>query len=393
MKEYPLRDAVLLETDVRAAFPGSPFDGEAAAAALRFHRSLPMYRKTPLVSLRSAARACGVREILLKDESSRFGLKAFKGLGGSYAVFRVLCGKLGLDPGKAVFGDLLTEERRKACGEIVFCTATDGNHGRGVAWAARLFGCRAYVWLPAGSSEARRKAIEDAGAARAEITDLNYDRTVAFAGRMAEENGWILIQDTAWAGYETIPRRIIEGYLTMGAEAAEQLEGRVPIHVFLQAGVGAMAGGLLGYLADRFAEREPVFTIVEPSAAACLYRSAGAGDGAPRSIPGDPVTIMAGLNCGTPCSITWPVIRDRARFYCACGDVISERAMRALAHLPEGEAAVSGECGAVTFGAFWEIARDEAARRALGIDRDSVILLFSTEGDTDPEGYARIVSG
>ena len=210
---------------------------------------------------------------------------------------------------------------------------------------------------------------------------------------MAEEKGWILIQDTAWDGYETIPHWIIEGYLTMGEEVCEQLAGMIPTHVFLQAGVGAMAGGMLGYLSNQYAESEPVFIIVEPSTVACLYESAKAGDGQVRSILGDPVTIMAGLNCGTPCSITWPVIRDRAAFYCACTDAVSERAMRALAHPPEGSnAVVSGECGAVTFGAFLEIAKDEEARRALGIDEDSVILLFSTEGNTDPEGYARIVS-
>ena len=341
MREIHLENTVILKTDARGAFPGSSFNREAAENAFRFHKSLPMYQRTELVSLDAAARQCGVKAILLKDESTRFGLKAFKGLGGSYAVFRILCDRLGLDHTKAVFRDFLTGESQKRCREVVFVTATDGNHGKGVAWASRLFGCKAHVYMPAGSAEARRKAIADAGAESAVITDLNYDQVVEYASRMAEEKGWILIQDTAWDGYETIPHWIIEGYLTMGEEVCEQLAGMIPTHVFLQAGVGAMAG----------------------------------------------------LNCGTPCSITWPVIRDRAAFYCACTDAVSERAMRALAHPPEGSnAVVSGECGAVTFGAFLEIAKDEEARRALGIDEDSVILLFSTEGNTDPEGYARIVS-
>ena len=393
MREIHLENTVILKTDVREAFPGSSFNREAAENAFRFHKSLPMYQRTELVSLDAAARQCGVKAILLKDESTRFGLKAFKGLGGSYAVFRILCERLGLDHTKAVFRDFLTGESQKRCREVVFVTATDGNHGKGVAWASRLFGCKAHVYMPAGSAEARRKAIADAGAESAVITDLNYDQVVEYASRMAEEKGWILIQDTAWDGYETIPHWIIEGYLTMGEEVCEQLAGMIPTHVFLQAGVGAMAGGMLGYLSNQYAESEPVFIIVEPSTVACLYESAKAGDGQVRSILGDSVTIMAGLNCGTPCSITWPVIRDRAAFYCACTDAVSERAMRALAHPPEGSnAVVSGECGAVTFGAFLEIAKDEEARRALGIDEDSVILLFSTEGNTDPEGYARIVS-
>ena len=247
-----------------------------------------MYERTRLVSLRAAADAFGAKAIYLKDESTRFGLKAFKGLGGSYAVFRILCDTLGLDHRKAVFRDFMTDENREKCREVVFVTATDGNHGKGVAWASALFGCKAYVYMPAGSVEARRKAIEDAGAESAVIKDLNYDKVVQFARRQAEENGWTLIQDTAWEGYEKIPRWIVEGYLTMGAEICEQLDGTVPTHVFLQAGVGAMAGGIMGYLSNVFAAKEPVFTIVEPSTVACLYESAKAGDGNIRSIAGDP---------------------------------------------------------------------------------------------------------
>ena len=352
-----------------------------------------MYERTALVSLSTAAEALGVKAIYVKDESTRFGLKAFKGLGGSYAVFRILCQRLGLDDKNAVFGDLMTPENRKKCGEVIFVTATDGNHGKGVAWAASLFGCRAYVYLPAGSAEARRRAIEEAGAEKAVITGLNYDQVVRYAGRQAEANGWTLIQDTAWEGYEEIPRWIVEGYLTMGAEIVAQLEGKAPTHVFLQAGVGAMAGGMLGYLSNVFSEREPVFTIVEPAAAACLYESARAGDGSVRSVSGDPVTIMAGLNCGTPCSITWPTIRDGAGFYCACADEVSENAMRALARFPRAEErVVSGESGAVTYGALTEIISDARMRAEMGIDGESIILLINTEGDTDPEGYARIVN-
>ncbi|MBQ6366254.1 MAG: diaminopropionate ammonia-lyase [Oscillospiraceae bacterium] len=392
MKETKITNTIVLSTDMKGT-PGSPFDQEAAENALRFHRSLPMYEKTKLVSLRTAAEELGVKAIHLKDESTRFGLKAFKGLGGSYAVFRVLCEKLGLDHRDAVFSDFTTEEIREKCSDVVFVTATDGNHGRGVAWASSLFGCKAYVFMPAGSAEARRKAIEDAGAEKAVICDLNYDKVVQFARRQAEENGWTLIQDTSWEGYEKIPQWIVEGYLTMGAEICEQLDGDVPTHVFLQAGVGAMAGGILGYLSNVFAAKEPVFTIVEPSMVACLYESAKAGDGNIRSVSGDPVTIMAGLNCGTPCTITWPIIRDRAGFYCACTDEVSENAMRELARFPkEEERVVAGESGAVTFGVLREIIKDDSMKREMGINEESIILLISTEGDTDPEGYENIVA-
>lgn len=392
MKEAKTANTIVLSTD-RKGSPGSPFDQKAAENALRFHRDLPMYEETRLVSLRTAANQLGVKAIHLKDESTRFGLKAFKGLGGSYAVFRILCDKLNMDYRTAVFSDFMTDENREKCSEVIFVTATDGNHGRGVAWASSLFGCKAYVYMPAGSTEARRKAIEDAGAEKAVICDLNYDKVVQFARRQAEESGWTLIQDTSWEGYEKIPQWIVEGYLTMAAEICEQLDGDVPTHVFLQAGVGAMAGGILGYLSNAFVPNEPVFTIVEPMTVACLYESAKAGDGSIRSISGDPVTIMAGLNCGTPCSITWPTIRDRAGFYCACADEVSKDAMRELSRFPnEEERVVAGECGAVTYGVLKEIIKDNALKREMGIDEESIILLISTEGDTDPEEYEKIVN-
>lgn len=392
MKETKTANTIVLSTD-RKGSPGSPFDQKAAENALRFHRGLPMYEETRLVSLRTAANQLGVKAIHLKDESTRFGLKAFKGLGGSYAVFRILCDKLNMDYRTAVFSDFMTDENREKCSEVIFVTATDGNHGRGVAWASSLFGCKAYVYMPAGSTEARRKAIEDAGAEKAVICDLNYDKVVQFARRQAEESGWTLIQDTSWEGYEKIPQWIVEGYLTMAAEICEQLDRDVPTHVFLQAGVGAMAGGILGYLSNAFVANEPVFTIVEPMTVACLYESAKAGDGSIRSISGDPVTIMAGLNCGTPCSITWPTIRDRAGFYCACADEVSKDAMRELSRFPnEEERVVAGECGAVTYGVLKEIIKDNALKREMGIDEESIILLISTEGDTDPEEYVKIVN-
>ena len=370
------------------------FTEENADRTLRFYRSIPAYKETPLVSLQSTAAKNRVGSIFVKDESYRFGLKAFKGLGGSYAMFRILCEKLGLDPANADYSTFQEERIRKACGEIEFVTATDGNHGKGVSWAAKLFGCKAHVFMPKGSVEARRLAIEEAGSAVAEITALNYDQTVQYAASLAEQNGWILLQDTAWEGYEQSPRWIIEGYLTMAAEAARQMGGKAPTHLFLQAGVGAMAGGITSYFMDRCKSPSPLVTIVEPEAAACIYHSVLAGDRAAHSLTGDSVTIMAGLNCGTPCSITWPILRDYADCCCACADGIAERGMRAYAN-PVGTdpAIISGESGAVTYGLLMEILKSEPLRELFRIDRDSVILLINTEGDTDPEGYQRIIGG
>ena len=228
MKKYVFENIQVLAKE-SPALPGEGmFTEQTAEKVLRFHRSMPQYGETQLKFLSAAAEKYGVRAICVKDESARFGLKAFKGLGGSYAVFRCLCERLGLDPDAASFSDLQTEALRTRCAGIEFATATDGNHGKGVAWAARLFGCCAHVYMPKGSVEARRKAIEDAGAAEAVITNFNYDKTVAYASRLAEKNGWILVQDTAWEGYEDVPRWIIEGYLTLAAESCAQMDGMVP---------------------------------------------------------------------------------------------------------------------------------------------------------------------
>ena len=255
-----------------------------------------------------------VRSVLVKDESARFGLNAFKGLGGSYCMFRVLCERFGLDPETADFSSFRGETIRKACAGIEFATATDGNHGKGVSWAAGLFGCKAHVFMPKGTVEVRRRAVEEAGSASAEITDLNYDQTVQYAASLAERNGWVLIQDTSWEGYEKIPGWIIEGYLTMAEEITARMNGLLPTHIFLQAGVGSMAGGIESYFLDYGGDQRPLVTIVEPTAAACIYQSVLAGDGRAHSVAGSPETVMAGLNCGTPCGVTWPVLRDETDY-------------------------------------------------------------------------------
>lgn len=362
----------------------SPFWGEeAAGAALSFHRTIPSYAETALVPLPSLARSLDLGGIYVKDESTRFGLKAFKGLGGSYAIHCILEKPAQEDGGAPASSRPLPE----------FVTATDGNHGKGVAWAAALFGTKAHVYMPQGSAEARRQAILDAGAAEAVITDLNYDGAVELADRQAKEHGWVLVQDTSWDGYEEIPARIIEGYLTLAAEAAAKLDaqGIVPTHVFLQAGVGAMAGGAAAYLRQHYGPSLKVVT-VEPEEAACLFASWQAADGLPHTVGGHPQTIMAGLNCGTPCGVTWPVLRDQSFGMAAISDDLARAGMRRYAHpLGDDRPVVSGESGAATLGFLLEAASDPALRQALDLTAFSRILLISTEGDTDPEMYRRIV--
>ena len=358
----------------RHGLPCSPavFGVEKAWEARRFHETLEEYRPTPLRELRALAARLGVGALYVKDESFRFGLNAFKGLGGSFAVSRQAEGK---------------------SGRLTFVTATDGNHGRGVAWAAARLGHDAVVYLPKGTARERLENILALGV-HAEITELSYDDTVRYAAEMAEANGWLLIQDTAWDGYEEIPAQIMQGYTTMGLEITEQLGTVRPTHVFLQAGVGAMAGAMTGFFADYYGEHRPKFIIVEPEGADCIFRTAAADDGRLRFCGSDMHTIMAGLCCGEPCTLGWNILKDHADFALSCPDTVAADGMRILGNpLPGDPAIVSGESGAVTLGAAAEICRadDPALQDALGIDSGSVLLCISTEGDTDRENYRDIV--
>ena len=389
----------MIQNSARSEGKGPEFLSEAAVApAHRIHRGLPDYRETPLWKLDAMAENLGVKAFFLKDESQRFGLNAFKGLGGLYALTRVICRELGLDAEKISFSDLKVPEYRDAVQKMVFVTATDGNHGKGVAWAAGQLGCEAHVYMPRGSSELRAQAIRDVNPqAEVNIRETGYDDTVRFAAEAAEKHGWYLIQDTSWDGYEEIPSWIIQGYTTMAEEACRQMEkqGLLPTHVFLQAGVGAMAGGVTGYLMNRCKGRRPAIGVVEPENIACIYQSALVGDGEPHEAVDQAPTIMAGLNCGKPCTVTWPILRDFADWYFKCPDCVSAYGMRLLA-APQGSdpKVVSGESGAVTTGLVNLIAGKEEYRDIkdlLGLGPESVILCISTEGDTDPEQYRKIV--
>ena len=364
----------------------------------KFHKSIEGYEKTPLVKLDNLARKLGVKNIFVKDESYRYGLNAFKGLGGLYAIFRIVCDKLNLDPSSTTFEDLQSEEIKQKLKDIVFVTATDGNHGKGVAWAANKLGCKSVVFMPKGSVLARAKAIESMGNSTVTITDLNYDDAVRQASSLADKKGWYLVQDTAWEGYEDVPNFISQGYTIMAKEALDELNElgiEKPTHLFLQAGVGSMAGSVLGYMVNRFDKKPPITTIVEPSTVACIYKSALADDSKPHAVTGDLQTIMAGLNCGEPNTATWPILRDYASFYAACPDYVTARGMRVLASpINDDKKVISGESGAVGTGLLSILMeKDEFIdiRKDMNLDENSTVLIFSTEGNTDPKGYDEIV--
>lgn len=252
--------------------------------------------------------------------------------------------------------------------------------------------------MPKGSTQTRLNNILAEGAT-ATIEEYNYDECVRMANAMAEktENG-IMVQDTAWDGYEEIPAWIMQGYGTMASEADEQMTEdckQAPTHVFIQAGVGSLAGAVQGYFANRYPENPPKVVVVEASEAACLYKGADAGDGEIRIVDGDMITIMAGLACGEPNTISWDILKNHVDTFLSVPDWVAAKGMRMLAAPIKGDAPVtSGESGAAPFGALACImTMDEYAplRDQLGLDSDSRVLLFSTEGDTDPDRYKSIV--
>lgn len=368
-------------------------NSETINGVCRFHESFPVYEQTPLVSLNNLAAELGIGGIYVKDESYRFGLNAFKVLGASYAIGKYLANKLGMDINELPYEKLVSDEVRNKLGKMTFITATDGNHGRGVAWTANQLKQHSVVYMPKGSSQERLENIKKEGA-DASITDMNYDEAVRLANSKAELNGWVIIQDTAWAGYTDIPTWIMQGYATMGYEAYKQLPDK-PTHIFLQAGVGSMAGAITGLFASIYGDDCPHITVVEPNKADCVFRTAKADDGKLHFVTGHMDTIMAGLACGEPSSIGWSVLRDYAHSFISCPDYIAAKGMRILGNPPNNDRKViSGESGAVTAGLVAELMtnpKHSDIKEAIGLNENSKVLCFNTEGDTDRAHYKAVV--
>ena len=379
-------------------FPVERFGPEGAKKARQFHSSFPEYSETPLADLKGLAASLGVDKVYVKDESYRFGLNAFKVLGGSYAIGNYIAQRLGMGIDQLPYQVMTSDAIREKLGQLTFVTATDGNHGRGVAWTANRLKQKAVVYMPKGTALERLQNIQALGA-DASITDLNYDDAVRLANEGAEKYGWVMVQDTAWEGYEDIPGWIMEGDTTMALEAAEQMKAagtEKPTHIFLQAGVGAMSGAVAGFFAALYGDKDrPIVTVVEPNKADCIYRTALADDGKLHFVTGPMDTIMAGLACGEPCTIGWNVLHDHADNFVSCPDYVAAKGMRVLGNpMPGDVKVVSGESGAATLGFVAEVMQNESLdwlRKQLCLDEHSRILCFSTEGDTDRANYRRIV--
>lgn len=370
------------------------FNVKEAQAVKKFHMTVPGYHQTPLVRLDALSRYLKVKSIFVKDEACRFGLSSFKGLGGSFCLFKKLSEKLGAGKEIGTFTELKNLVRH-APSDLTVISATDGNHGRGLAWMCSLLGLRCVILLPAGSSEERFENIRRLGA-EVSRTQVNYDETVQEALRRSKEHGWLMVQDTALPGMEDVAERIMQGYLTMALEAASQLEGERPTHIFLQAGVGSMAGSLCAFFNDLYAENPPIITIVEPKSADCVFQTARVNDGALHVATGDLETIMAGLSCGVPCSIGWDQMKASAAHFLRIEESVAANGVRVLSSPLAGDPRVlAGESGASAFGAAFEMLSHkeeyENLLKKMKLDEKSKVLFFNTEGVTDRRSFLEIV--
>lgn len=383
----------LLQKNVEQVLPFlRNFSQEQVKRVSRFQHTYEKFERTPLRSLDAFALLVGVQSIFVKDESYRFDLNAFKVLGGVYAIGQYVAQKLGKSIDELSFERLKSLEIKERLGDLTFISTTDGNHGRGVAWAARELGLKARIYMPAGSAEERLQNIKNEGA-YAEITTMNYDDTVRYTSQLAKENGWVVIQDTMWEGYEEIPLWIMQGYTTIIKEVVEELE-KAPTHVFLQAGVGSFAGTVVAFL-EQYYKQEITFILVEPDVANCYYESFKAGTEQFVTVGGEMQTIMAGLACGEPNPLAWELLKTYTKVSICCDEEVAATGMRILGHpLATDQRIIAGESGAAPVGCFYELMTNRQyteLKDTLQLDENSRVLFINTEGDTDVENYRNIV--
>ncbi len=378
--------------------PTAPYDADgrreilslqAFGDARREITSWPDYRPTALRRLSGLAAAVEVGDIYYKDEVERFGLGSFKALGGAYAVLRLLQQCIRAATGAQPTSRDLTDGRYRAItSDITVTCATDGNHGRSVAWGARIFGCRCVIYVHATVSQGRCRAIESYGAEVRRVPGT-YDDAVRRADADGARNGWHVVSDTSYEGYTEIPRDVMQGYSLMVQEALEQAPS-FPTHVFVQGGVGGLAAGVCSYLWEKYAASRPRYVVVEPDRADCLYRSAVAGK--PTPAEGKLDTIMAGLACSEVSTLAWRILDVGADAFITVGDEAAADCMRLLAGGRYGDPpVVAGESAVAGLAALLLAAANTDARSRLELRPDSRVLVFGTEGATDPEVYRRIV--
>lgn len=365
------------------------FNYENIQKVFSIHSTIPNYKPTPLIEMKGLSKHLGLKKIWIKDESCRFGLNAFKVLGASYAVINYLSNLLKIS--NTSFLSLLNN--KNALAEFVLVTATDGNHGRGVAWIAQQLGCKSVVYMPKGTAQSRFENIKSHGA-DVTIINGNYDNAVDLAKEKSNKNGWLLIQDTSWQNYQEIPLMIMQGYLTIMKEIFDQLKDEIPTHVFVQCGVGSLPAAVLAYLVNKFKEKKPTFINVEPEDAGCMYESARLSS--VTTLRNEMKTIMAGLACGTPSKIAFDILKTYSDYFIKCSDDVTIKGIQILGRQEFGDPKIiSGESGAVTTGLLFNLLCNEESKRyseEIKLNSESKVLLISTEGNTDPIMYDKILN-
>jgi len=311
-------------------------------------------------------------------------LKSFKALGGAYAVANLLIKKLKDEGIKANSSDLILGTYKDYTSKLTVCCATDGNHGRSVAWGAQQFGCNCEIYIHQNVSPGREKAIAKYGALVNRI-DGNYDESVRIAAEVAELNGYTVVSDTSYEGYTDIPKDVMQGYTVMVDEAMKQMNV-TPTHVFLQGGVGGFPSAVVSFLQESL-DCPPIFVVVEPVNADCLFQSAVNGE--PTPIHGDLDTIMAGLACGEVSVLAWSILESHVTHFMSITDESVPKAMQLLANrktpIVAGESAITGLAG------YLIACNDSDLKSKLMINENSKVLFFGTEGDTDEEMYEQLV--
>ncbi len=354
--------------------------------------SWPNYRSTPLHRLPGLAHWLGIAELCYKDEGERFDLGSFKALGGAYGVYRQLVRLIEEnEPDGAVTSEVLIAGHFvDAVKTVTVCCATDGNHGRSVAWGAQLFGCDCVIFVPSAVSAGRKKAIESYGATVFQL-DGNYDEAVRHAQNEAKRNGWYVISDTSYEGYVETPRDVMQGYTVMAREAFSEFgPGQPPTHIFVQGGVGGLAAAVCTQSWRMFGVDRPRIVVVEPENADCIRQSLASGQRI--VVDGDLETVMAGLSAGEVSLLAWKVLKHCANDAMTVPDELARQAMRILAQgTDNGVSIVAGESAVAGLAALLLVEDDALTRRALGLTPHSIVLLFGTEGATDPSIYEEIV--
>lgn len=347
------------------------------------------YEPTPLVQLDALAEKLGLSAVCYKDEGLRFGLGSFKALGGAYSGIRVLARELSKRLEQEIaLSDIHSGKYQTEISAITLCSATDGNHGKSLAWGAQRVGCKCKIYIHAEVSEGRADALRMYGADVIRITG-DYDDSVRIAREDADENGWFVVSDTSWEGYTEPPRDVMAGYGVLVDEIAAQMVA-APTHVFVQGGVGGLAASVFARLSQLYEDATPRMIVVEPELAACLFASAQAGT--PRSVRIDEETWMGGLSCGEPSEMAWEILRETASDFVTIPDALVKPSLELLVEpFGDDERIDAGESAIAGLAALIAIMQDEDRTKSMNLTGSSVVLLIGSEGITDPQTHADVM--